>query len=137
MGLRTSIDFAIAIGLGNSLNDTLFEREKSELLDTTERCVSGQMQIPANTSDQALNIGGVTAGRFIYLEGDREFTVKLNGTNGPVYRVSRMIDPASSAAVNVVAYFIATCEFTTVHLGNESLTTAVNLRYCIVGNLSA
>ncbi len=136
MGLRTQVEFAVAIGFANALNDTAFEREVTELLDTMERVSSGQTRLAESAALIALPMGGVTTGRLLYLEASAECLVRLNGSGNDPISLKRMVDPASTQASRLVAYLLLTAEFTSVHLSNESTTAVVDVRYCIVGDLT-
>lgn len=136
MSLRTSLEIALAIGFGNSLTDTAFEREKTELLDTLSRICSGQRALDINATDVEIDMGGVSQGRLLYIEADSEFQFKLDDIASDPITVRRMINPASSAADTTCAYVLITADFGSLYITNLSATAALSVKYCIVGDLA-
>jgi hypothetical protein len=133
MGIRSNVEFAIQLGLNNSLSDTMLEREKAEVLDTMQRSTIVQMQLAASATAQAVAMGGVATGRLLYVEADAEVTLLINGTE--IVVLKRMVDPASTQADDVCAYALLTAEFTSLSLTNPSATAAVNVTIAIVGDI--
>lgn len=136
MSLRVSLELALAVGFGNALDDTAFEREKTELLDTLDNVESGTRLIAAEAVDEEIGMGGVTQGRMLYIEADGEFSVKFSSNDPVGVTCKRMIDPTSTAAENTCAYFLATAQFSEVFISNPSTTTAIRIKFCIVGDLT-
>lgn len=79
MGLRTKVELGVCAGLENSLDDLVFERDLSSLLDTLDRHVSQTVLLEAGTTDLEIDLGDITEARLIYIESDLEIEVALGG----------------------------------------------------------
>jgi hypothetical protein len=79
MGVRTSTVLSLEVGLNNSLDDCLFERSFTELLDTLDHGVSQVLTVEAGTSNLAVDMGDVAQARLIYIESNLEIEVTFGG----------------------------------------------------------
>ena len=79
MGVRTNTVLSLEVGLNNSLDDCLFERSFTELLDTLDHAISQVLTIESGTSNLAIDMGDVTQARLIYVESDLEIEVTFGG----------------------------------------------------------
>lgn len=137
MSLRTKIDIQTTIGFDNAIDDTAFERELSEMLDTCDHVKVATYTLAASATDVSVSLDDVAEGRFLYLEGDTDFSLRLDLIGNDLIPVRRMVNPLSSNAPNVKAYFISTTLFTALWLTNPSATDEVRVKVCIVGDLTA
>lgn len=78
MSLRLNAELAVLIGFNNQTTTPAFEGDLSEVVDTLENLQSGGGELDAS-GNLALDMGGVTAGRFLWIEADGELDVTLNG----------------------------------------------------------
>lgn len=136
MGVRTKMDIDFAVGFGASLDDTLFERVQTALLDTLDHAAAQVVTLSGSEVDFEVAMGDVAQGRMLYVEAEGDIEVNLNGTGTDPIVLTRPIDPASSSAADLKAYLLTTATFTSVHLTN-SLATSVRVKVCIVGDLVA
>lgn len=137
MGIRTHVEVSVTAGLGATIEDVIFNRDISELLDTLDRATAMVVTLAGGETDFAVSLGDIAQGRMIYVEADGEVDVKLFGAGGTALPVKRPINPASSSAADVIAYLLATCQFTSLHLTNPDATNSVTVRVLIVGDLVA
>jgi len=79
MGVRTSTTLSLEVGLNNSLDDCLFERSFTELLDTLDHGISQVITVEAGTSNLAVDMADVTQARLVYIESDLEIEVTFGG----------------------------------------------------------
>ena len=79
MGVRTNTVLSLEVGQDNSLDDCLFERSFTELLDTLDHAVSQVITLEANTTNLAVPMADVTQARLIYIESDLEIEVVFGG----------------------------------------------------------
>ncbi len=78
MSVRTYLDLEVQIGLENSLDDSLFERSCSQLLDTLDHANAGVLTLDSLQTNVSLAFGDVTEARIVYIEaedGDIRFTL--------------------------------------------------------------
>jgi hypothetical protein len=80
MGLRTKTEVTVEVGLENALDDRVFERDLSEVLDTLERHSSKTILLEAGTTNLPIDFGDVAQGRLVYIEADGEFQVAFGGS---------------------------------------------------------
>ncbi len=79
MGVRTNTVLSLEVGLNNSLDDCLFERSFTELLDTLDHAISQVLTVESSTTNLAIDMGDVTQARLIYIESDLEIEVTFGG----------------------------------------------------------
>lgn len=79
MGIRTNTVLQIEVGQNNSLDDSMFERSFTELLDTLDHATSQVLTLDASTTDQPVPFGPVTLAKLIYIESDLEIEVSFGG----------------------------------------------------------
>jgi len=78
MSVRTLLDLSFQIGLDNSLDDSLFERSCSQILDTLDHASAGVLTLAALQTNVVLPFGDVAEARILYIEaedGDVSFTL--------------------------------------------------------------
>jgi len=137
MSLRTKIDIQATVGFDNSIDDTAFERALSEMLDTCDHVKSATYTLAASASDVAVSLDDVAQGQFLYLEGTSDFSFRFDNLANTLIPVRRMVNPLSSNAPNVRAYFVSTLLFDALWLTNPSATEEVRVKVCVVGDLTA
>lgn len=135
MGVRTQTIIGLSVGFGASLDDTIFQRDLSELLDTLDHASAQVLTLAGAEADTEVSMGDVTAGRLLYVEAEGEVEVNLSGTGTDPIVVTRPISSASSSASGVKAYLLTTCTFSSVHLTNPDATNTVRVRVLIAGDL--
>jgi hypothetical protein len=137
MSVRTLIELSISAGFGTSTEDTLFERDFSQLDDTLEHALSFTRTLPASGTppDVEVPLDGITDIRLVYIEADGELQVKLFGTDGDALSLERPIDPTATSAGEKKAVFCAHISPASIHLVNPSATDDVNVKVCVVGDL--
>lgn len=134
MSLRTLYELSLQVGFENSLDDCAFERELSEQFDTLDHVVSGVRTLGTAETDTVVDLADVTAPRLVYIEGDGDFEVRLNGASETLLAVSR---PASgTSATGLKAVFFATVEATSIRVSNPSASNTVIIRYVVAGDLT-
>jgi hypothetical protein len=79
MGVRTNTVLQVQVGLSNTLDDCIFERSFTELLDTLDHATSQKLTIAASTTNLPIDFGDVTQARLIYIESDTELEISLGG----------------------------------------------------------
>jgi hypothetical protein len=136
MSLRTKVDFQVAIGFDNRLDDTAFERSLTELLDTCEHVVTQTIALDPNASDVPVSFGDVTQARLAYIEADGEITYRVNGIGQQSRMLSRMAPPLNTQAPNLKAFALMTEVMTSLFVSNPSATDVRRLKVCIVGDLT-
>lgn len=127
MSLYAELTFKILSALTSSKNQIGFRRTEdvtttTTRIDITEE-MSGTIEIANAVTDQAIQLGGVTAGKILYLESDRELTFKFNGGSDAL-----KLSPTNAAK----AKLMWEGEFTALTVSNASGATAV-LTYFIAG----
>jgi len=137
MSLRTKIDILASVGFDNSLDDTAFERSLSEMLDTCDHVKVATYTLAASAADVPVSMDDVAEGRFLYLEAPGDFSFRFTALPNTLIPVRRMVNPLSTNAPNVKAYFVSTLLFTSLWLTNPSATDEVKIKVCIVGDLTA
>lgn len=80
MGVRTSTEIQVQVGLDNSLDDCMFERSFTELLDTLDHATSQKLTLAAATTNLSVDFGDVTQARLVYIESDREIEASFGGS---------------------------------------------------------
>jgi len=135
MGVRTSVEIGIQVGMEASLDDTVFSRDVSELLDTLDHAVVQVITLAGGEANYQVAFGDVTQPRTLYIEAEGDVDVKLWGSGGQAIEVRRPIDPAASGAEDVLAYLLMTGTFTSLHLTNDDATNSARVRVLIVGDL--
>jgi len=80
MGLRTSTELTLKVGLENALDDLVFDRDLSEILDTLEHGAIHKLTLEAGTTNWAVPFGDVLQARLVYVEADGEFEVAFGGS---------------------------------------------------------
>lgn len=138
MSLRTKMDIQATVGFDNALDDTAFERSLSEMLDTCDHVKTATYTLAVSAADVPVAFDDVAEGRWLYLEGNTDFDFRLNALVGnALIPVRRMVNPLSTNAPNVKAYFMSSLVFTALFLTNPSATEEVRVKVCIVGDLTA
>jgi len=135
MGVRTQTTIGLSVGFGASLDDSIFQRDLSELLDTLDHASAQVITMAGAEADTEISMGDVADGRLLYVEADGEVEVNLSGTGTDPILVTRPISSASSSAYGVKAYLLTTATFTSVHVTNPSATSSVRVRVLIAGDL--
>jgi hypothetical protein len=79
MGVRTNTVLSVEVGQDNTLDDSLFERSFTALLDTLDHATSQVLTLDASTTNYAVPFGAVTQARLIYIESDIEIEVSFGG----------------------------------------------------------
>jgi hypothetical protein len=121
MGLRTKTELSIEVGLDNALDDLVFERDVSEVLDTLDRHCSKTILLEASTTN--LNVPfavDVAQARLIYIEADGEIEVSFGGA------------AATGAVVTGVGG-----TFPTLFTGGETLTLDIDNLGSVVTTFTA
>jgi hypothetical protein len=110
MSVRISTTLDLAAGHDNSLDNKIFGGNGvlSELLDTLEHAISSTYEIAGGAS-QAIDFGDITEARYVYLEGDGEFSVAFTA------------NPATSAIIDGSGG-----TYPTVFTGGETLELEVD-----------
>lgn len=127
MSIYAELTFKILSALTSSKKQIGFKREE----DTTSKTVrsdiseeaSGTIEVADATVDLSIPFAGVTTGKIMYLETDRELTVKLNGSSN-----AHKLSPTTGAK----AKLMWEGEFTNLKVSNASGGTAV-FTYYIAG----
>lgn len=138
MSVRTVIELSMIVGFGASTEDSLWERDFSQVDDTLDHAISFKRTLPASAAPQPdveVPLDGITDIRCVYIEADGEVQIKFFGTSGDALSLERPIDPASSSAAEKKAVFCAHISPASIHIVNPSETTDVNVRVCVVGDL--
>lgn len=89
--------------------------------------LTNSMIVAVSASDVALPFGGVTTGYVLYLEADREITLKING-GSESFKVRPM---AGSSGYK--AKLLWEGEFASLSVSNADAANTVNLTYMIAG----
>ena len=134
MSVRTSLSLGFSVGFDNALDDCVFNRDQTAILDTLERASSQVISLSGSEVDWEVAMGDVAEGRILYVEADGDIEVNLNGISTDPLILTRAIAPSASSAADLKSYLFTTATFTSVHLTN-TLATAVRVRVCIVGDL--
>lgn len=134
MGVRTSVEIGVSVGFGASLDDLVFQRDVSEVLDTLDHASAFVITLAGAEADTQIPFGDVTQPRMLYLEANGDVTVKLNGTGGDSILVKQ---PTSDSTSTTPAYLLTTAQFSTLHLTNPDASNSVRVRIVIVGDLVA
>lgn len=79
MGVRTNSEVSFQIGQDNTLDDFLFERDFTQLLDTLDHAASHKITLIASEQDYDVPFGDVADARIVYIEADGEFEVVFGG----------------------------------------------------------
>ena len=79
MGVRTKTELSVEVGLDNTLDDSLFERSFTEVLDTLSHATSQKLTVAAGTTNLSLDLGDVAEVRLIYIESNLEIEVSFGG----------------------------------------------------------
>lgn len=81
MGIRISTTLDLTAGLNNDLAEKVFGGSGvvSQLLDTLEHAATTTYQIAASDTE-AIDFGDITSARYIYIEGDSEFSIAFAAT---------------------------------------------------------
>jgi hypothetical protein len=94
--------------------------------------------VEENIADlKAVSLDDVAQGQFLYLEGTTDFSFRFDNLANPLIPVRRMVNPLSSNAPNVRAYFVSTLLFDALWLTNPSASEEVRIKVCVVGDLTA
>ena len=130
MGVRTKTELSVEVGIDNSLDDCLFERSFTELLDTLDHATSQKITLAASTSNLPLDFGDVTQARLIYIESNLEIEVSFGGAAATAASVTGVggTYPTSFAGgetllLEVNGGGLITCPF---EAGDQSVQQAVN-----------
>lgn len=135
MGVRVQTTIGLSVGFGASLDDCIFQRDLSELIDTLDHASSFAMTLAASAADIEVPMGDIAAGRLLYVEAEGEIEVNLSGVGTDPILITRPIAPASASAGDLKGYLLTTATYTSVHLTNPSVTESVRVRVCLVGDL--
>jgi len=130
MSVRTFIDMNFQIGLDNSLDDSLFERTCSQLLDTLDHATGGVVSLAALQTNVTLPFGDVTEARIIFIEaedGDVRFT--LGGglaTSGRIDAVGAAY-PTGFAGAETLDFEVDGTAIAVVFVaGDQTITQVIN-----------
>jgi len=135
MGVRSFVELSVQIGVGASLDDKIFDRDVSELLDTLDHATVQVITLAEAEALFAVGLGDVTAPRLLYIEAEGDIDVRLWDSGGQAIAVRRPIDPLSSSAADVLAFLLLTGTFSSIYLTNASATNSVRVRVMIAGDL--
>jgi hypothetical protein len=111
-------------------DEKLVEMRRSEALTTTvirsdcTMLIHESRVIPKETTDAVIPLGAITTGKFLYLETDKEITVKFNAES-----TGHKVTSASG----LTAKLLLDGEFTAFKITNASTTEAANVTYLIGG----
>lgn len=127
MSIYAELTFQILSALTSAKKQLGFQRTEDVTTTTTRTDIteemSGTLEIADATVDQAIQFGGVTAGKVLYLESDQELTFKFNGGSDVL-----KLTPTSGQK----AKFMWEGEFTSLTVSNASGQTAL-LTYFVAG----
>lgn len=79
MAVRTSVSLSVAVGSDNDLDNCLFSRDLSELLDTMEDSKDETGELAAAETNRSIDLGDVQQVRLVYIEADAEIDVSFGG----------------------------------------------------------
>ena len=79
MAVRTKVDLSLTVGAESSLDDCLFDRAVSELVDTLLDEESGTGLLAAGENARQLDLGDIQEVRMIYIEADGSVSVYFGG----------------------------------------------------------
>lgn len=79
MAVRTKVDISVQVGAESDLNNCLFSRELSELLDTMEDSKDETGLLAAAETNRSIDLGDVQQVRLVYIEADAEIDVSFGG----------------------------------------------------------
>ena len=82
MVARINTELKFQVGQDGTLDDCIFSRDFTQLLDTMDHAQSGKYTLAAGEQNVTLDKGDVSAIRVLYLEADRSLDVSLGGTSG-------------------------------------------------------
>ena len=80
MGVRTNTVLSLEVGQDNSLDDCLFERSFTALLDTLDHAISQVITLEASTTNLVVPLGDVAQARLIYIDSDLEIEATFGGS---------------------------------------------------------
>lgn len=130
MGVRTNTVLQVEVGQDNTLDDSLFERSFTALLDTLDHATSQVLTLEASTTNYAVPFGPVTQARIIYIESDLEIEVSFGGGTATAASVTAVggTYPTSFTGVETLLLEIdggglITCTF---DVADQSLAQVIN-----------
>ena len=130
MGVRTNTVLQIQVGLDNTLDDCIFERSFTALLDTLDHATAQKLTIAASTTNLSIEFGDVAQARLLYIESDLELEISLGGSAATAASVTGAggTFPTSFAGGETLLLEIdggglITCAF---EVGDQSLQQVVN-----------
>lgn len=97
MGVRVQTTIGLSVGFGASLDDCIFQRDLSELIDTLDHASSFAMTLAASAADIEVPMGDIAAGRLLYVEAEGEIEVNLSGVGTDPILITRPIAPQAQA----------------------------------------
>lgn len=89
--------------------------------------ITQSLIVAASATDLALSLGGVTTGYVLYMEADREVTLKFNGGTDEL-----KLRPQSGSS-GYKAKLLWEGQFSAITVTNADATNAVNLTYMVAG----
>lgn len=130
MGVRTKTELSVEVGQDNTLDDSLFERSFTEVLDTLDHATSQIITLNASTTNLAVDLGSVTQARIVYIESDVEIEVSFGGgaATGASVTGSGGTYPTSFAGTETLLLDIDNVGLITVtfDVADQSLAQVVN-----------
>ena len=130
MGVRTNTVLQVQVGLDNTLDDCIFERSFTEVLDTLAHATSQKLTLAAGVTNLAIDMGDVAQTRLVYIESDLEIEVAFGAGTATSASVtgSGGTYPTSFAGGETILLEVdnggtITCPF---EVGDQSLQQVVN-----------
>ena len=107
----------------NSPTNIIYQDASRAITDTTTftQGASGYQTFATSASDVAIPLGQITAGKWIYLVSDGDFTLKIDGAA-----------VALALAGNRPHQLFV--DFTSIEIGNPSNSTEINISYTLGGS---
>lgn len=135
MKLALKIDQQLTEDVAQTLG--LMNRHPTEYDTTMSEGGSTVIKLAAGVTDQAIPLGAVAEGKYLFIETDYEISVKLNGTD--VARALRLV-PRTTVVGGVRTVdvkgklLLVTAGITSIYLTNPSLTNTAVVLVSVVGD---
>lgn len=130
MSLRTFVDLEVQFGLENSLDDALFERSCSQLLDTLDHASGGVLTLAALQQNVQLPFGDVAEARILFIEaelGDVRFTLGGGLATAGQIDAAGAVYPTGFVGAETLTFEVdGTPVSVTFLLGDQSITQVIN-----------
>jgi len=132
MRVKSFVKFQVADDA--ELKQCLFARTEESLNVVTDdnqaECAHGVFTLAASAVDTEIDFQGVSTAKYIYLEGEGDFSYKLNAdTNTPTNVALHEVAVGTSTA----RAFMTVNDATALFLSNPSSELTVKITYAIVG----